>query len=66
MNVKVWPKNHSSTPIFYEHVLSITHNYDDSSVIIERCRDYPNGYGEREIIIDELPYMAFQNAEVLL
>lgn len=66
MTVKVWPKDTRFTPVVYEHVLSITHNYDDSSVIIERTRYYPNGYGEQEIIIDELSYMAFQNAEVLL
>lgn len=66
MMVKVWAKSPSIPPVIYDHVLSITHNYDDSSVIIERTRDYPNGYGEPEIIIDELSYMAFQNAEVLL
>lgn len=66
MTVKVWPKIPSSKPVFYEHVVSITHNYADSSVIIERCAEYPNGYGEREIIFDEIPYMAFQSAEVIL
>lgn len=66
MTVKVWSKGNICPPVFYEHVVSITHNYDDSSVIIERCKDYPNGYGEREIIIDELSYMAFEYAEVSL